>query len=149
MKCLTLTQPWASLVVLGAKRIETRSWYTAYRGPLAIHASKGYPGKARRLCFLPPFAMTLVEHGLIYPEMLPLGRILCITSLEDCVPTHNRFFAGYQEQLSPKLGILSAKEIAFGDYSAGRFAWFFGAVVKVFDPPIYAKGSLGLWEWKE
>ena len=38
MKVLTLHQPWASLVALGVKTIETRSWSTKYRGPLAIHA---------------------------------------------------------------------------------------------------------------
>ena len=40
MKALTLWQPWASLVALGVKTIETRSWSTTYRGPLAIHAAK-------------------------------------------------------------------------------------------------------------
>ncbi len=40
MKVLTLHQPWASLVALGVKTIETRSWSTQYRGPLAIHAAK-------------------------------------------------------------------------------------------------------------
>jgi len=40
MKALTLWQPWASLVATGAKRIETRSCVTKYRGPLAIHAAK-------------------------------------------------------------------------------------------------------------
>ena len=34
VKALTLTQPWATLVAIGAKRIETRSWSTRYRGPL-------------------------------------------------------------------------------------------------------------------
>jgi hypothetical protein len=41
MKGLTLTQPWATLVAIGAKRIETRSWPTRYRGLLAIHAGAG------------------------------------------------------------------------------------------------------------
>ncbi len=41
MRTLTLTQPWATLVALGAKTIETRSWQTSYRGPLAIHAGQG------------------------------------------------------------------------------------------------------------
>ena len=40
MKCLSLWQPWASLVVIGAKRFETRSWPTNYRGPLLIHAAQ-------------------------------------------------------------------------------------------------------------
>jgi hypothetical protein len=41
MKALSLTQPWASLVVAGAKKLETRSWPTYYRGPLLIHAFEG------------------------------------------------------------------------------------------------------------
>ena len=46
MKTLTLLQPWAMLVALEAKRIETRSWGTWYRGPLAIHADKRMPKAA-------------------------------------------------------------------------------------------------------
>lgn len=42
MKALTLTQPYATLVAIGEKRLETRSWRTSYRGPLAIHAAKGW-----------------------------------------------------------------------------------------------------------
>ena len=38
MKALSLRQPWATLVAIGAKQIETRSWSTAYRGTIAIHA---------------------------------------------------------------------------------------------------------------
>ena len=33
-QCLTMHQPWASLLVLGFKRIEGREWSTDYRGPL-------------------------------------------------------------------------------------------------------------------
>lgn len=39
MKALSLHQPYASAVAMGVKRIETRSWRTNYRGPLAIHAT--------------------------------------------------------------------------------------------------------------
>ena len=39
MKAISLLQPWATLVSIGAKRVETRSWRTDYRGPIAIHAS--------------------------------------------------------------------------------------------------------------
>ena len=39
MKALTIWQPWASLLVSGRKKYETRSWATAYRGPIAIHAA--------------------------------------------------------------------------------------------------------------
>lgn len=40
MKAITVWQPWASLLVSGRKRYETRSWATSYRGPIAIHAAK-------------------------------------------------------------------------------------------------------------
>jgi len=32
------------LIAIGAKKIETRSWATGYRGPLAIHAGKSMLG---------------------------------------------------------------------------------------------------------
>ncbi|MFV0399180.1 MAG: ASCH domain-containing protein [Oscillospiraceae bacterium] len=39
MKAITIWQPWASLLACGAKKYETRSWVTSYRGPIAIHAA--------------------------------------------------------------------------------------------------------------
>ena len=45
MKALTIWQPWASLIACGAKRYETRSWATKYRGPIAIHAAMKDPCK--------------------------------------------------------------------------------------------------------
>ena len=46
MKALSLTQPWAELVVLGEKQWETRSWRTSHRGRIAIHAAKKFPAWA-------------------------------------------------------------------------------------------------------
>jgi len=37
--CLTLMQPWATLVAYGFKEIENRTWYTNHRGPLLITSS--------------------------------------------------------------------------------------------------------------
>ena len=39
MKVLSIKEPWASLIMNGTKRIETRSWKTKYRGEIYIHAS--------------------------------------------------------------------------------------------------------------
>jgi len=41
MKAISIRQPWAWLIVQGAKAVENRRWYTAYRGPLLIHAARG------------------------------------------------------------------------------------------------------------
>ena len=38
MKCLSVRQPWATLLVSGVKTIETRTFKTNYRGLLGIHA---------------------------------------------------------------------------------------------------------------
>src|SRR5262245_40368428 len=42
MKALTIRQPYASLIALGAKHYETRTWTTDYRGPLLIHAARSF-----------------------------------------------------------------------------------------------------------
>lgn len=41
-KALSIQHPWAGLIVLGKKTLELRSWPTAYRGRLYIHASQEY-----------------------------------------------------------------------------------------------------------
>lgn len=40
MKALSVKEPWAGKIRSGEKSIETRTWYTSYRGPLLICASK-------------------------------------------------------------------------------------------------------------
>lgn len=39
MKAISIKQPWATLIAQGHKRIETRTWQTAYRGDILICAS--------------------------------------------------------------------------------------------------------------
>ena len=38
MKCLSASQPFAELIILGKKTIELRKWNTNYRGELLIHS---------------------------------------------------------------------------------------------------------------
>jgi hypothetical protein len=40
MKCLSLKQPYAELIVSGKKTTELRTWNTKFRGEFLIHASK-------------------------------------------------------------------------------------------------------------
>ena len=122
MKTLSLTQPWASLVVSGAKRYETRSWRTNYRGPLAIHAAVS----------MPPAAVAAALRFGLEPGSLPRGAVLGEVVLADCQPT-DEVRVGDQER-------------AYGDYSAGRYAWRLSAP-KAYKRPRPARGSLGLWNW--
>jgi hypothetical protein len=138
MKALTLTQPWATLVAIGAKRIETRSWSTQYRGPLAIHAAKGIKEEHFVLARFGEFQKALSPF---YPEVLhqhsyptwPLGAIIAVCELTDCL------------EIQPLSFIIPDKpERSFGDYTPGRFAWILGNVHQLKEP-IPAHGALGLW----
>src|ERR1700744_118543 len=84
MKALTLTQPWASLVALQEKRIETRSWLTAYRGELVIHAAKGFPADCKELCGDEPFRTSV--RGAAW-DQLPVSVGLCVVCLLACIKT--------------------------------------------------------------
>jgi activating signal cointegrator 1 len=162
LKALSLTQPWATLVALGAKRIETRSWSTPYRGPIAIHASKGFPSWARDTCDEKPFYGVLTRARVLWPAgdetltpyaseryaALPLGAIVAIARLvEVCLTGDVLNYLGRGAAFS--LGSrgsweLTTQEEAFGDYAPGRFAWLLSDVAAL-PKPIPCKGSLGLW----
>ena len=152
MKALTLTQPWATLVAIGAKKIETRSWKSDYRGPLAIHAAKKFPISAQRLCAIEPFYSILKAAGLFEP-FLPLGCIIATCELVDVRQISERKFGIPIFSLDhPRKFIQHVyvppdePELSFGDYTIGRYAWILGNV-EVLDQPVAIKGMLGLWEW--
>ena len=128
-----MLQPWATLVVTGAKKIETRSWNTSYRGELLIHASLGKAGAA--LSEEPPFKKYISEF-----ISLPFGAIIGKVVLEDVIPIEQLYLD------KSSINKLSLEERAFGDYAAGRFAWMLSDAIK-FKKPIPVRGSLGLWEY--
>jgi activating signal cointegrator 1 len=136
-RVLSLTQPWATLVVTGEKRIETRSWRTAHRGRLLIHAAKTFPRWAKELCNEAQFAHALGWELAANPQHLPRGVILGCVSLEGCIPTSGPLADQY-------LSDIGSSERALGDYSPGRYAWLLRDAAE-FRVPIPAKGSLGLW----
>jgi activating signal cointegrator 1 len=141
MKVLTLTQPFATLVAVGAKTIETRSWSTKYRGPLAIHAAKAFPVSAQELCATPIFEQTLRQHmpGYLYIEdlyhHLPLGQIIATCTLDAC-------FLFTEENVAT----IGEPERSFGDYAPGRYGFRLTTIRKLITP-VPARGRLGLWTY--
>lgn len=132
MRILTLTQPWATLVAIGAKRVETRSWRTDYRGELGIHAAKGFPAWARELSYVEPFASALRAAGITMATQLPRSAIVGVVQVINCTDTERA------------RTYLSEQELAFGDFSDGRFAWMTVGVRRL-ATPIPCSGHLGLW----
>jgi hypothetical protein len=131
MKALSIRQPWATLLCLGVKRYETRTWKTDYRGPIALHAGAVFDAASRRLCLEPPLADWLQEAGYRTPHSLPRGHIIGAAILAECVQTE-------------KLRSLSAKQRRLGDFTRGRWAWRFTAARR-FETPLPAKGQLSLF----
>jgi activating signal cointegrator 1 len=138
LKAISIQQPWASLIAIGAKRLETRSWNTSYRGLIAIHASKGFPGWAREKCGRKPFSTALSRAGL-EPADLPLGAVIAIGRLEDSI-------TATEAKNLIKAGRFRSDELAFGDLTRGQHA-FILSHVRMLSEPVPATGTLGIWNW--
>lgn len=146
MKALTFTQPWATLIAIGAKRIDTRSWGTDYRGPLAIHAAKnlGPVGGKRGLveqCDAPAFEWAFRIHGPPYDNHtnpFPLGAIMAVAVLANV----RRIDMALRAEVLAQA--ITPNEIEFGDYSSGRYAWFLEDVQPC--EPVPCNGARSLWD---
>lgn len=135
MRALTVKQPWATLIMLGIKQLETRSWKTAYRGELAIHAAQDgsrlhtdqLMRLERRLGAMPT---TLAEKDY------PLGALLGVVELVECLPISPRLFAA-----------LTPIEQALGWYQGGGYVWDLArAGRRQMKEPIACTGQHGLWQ---
>lgn len=144
MKALTIWQPWASLLVSGKKKYETRSWATSYRGPIAIHAAKRpvrqtidalVADRGAGWLTLDYFDSLFMRPGEL--NQLPTGAIVGTAILTRCNLVTEAFLA----KLTPM-------ELALGDFTLGRYAWEFHGMIPV-EPAVPAKGMQGLWEWRE
>jgi hypothetical protein len=124
MRTISLWEPWASLMRVGAKKIETRCWNTNYRGPLLICASKRlikseiihYLSYNSIRSALQPFAPPWPESGRrssgVNWQDLHYGKAVAVVDLISCKPTEDVTLKEYWS------------ERFLGDFSPGRFAWF-------------------------
>ncbi|BFH15862.1 ASCH domain-containing protein [Paenibacillus melissococcoides] len=146
MKAITIIQPWATLIALGAKQFETRSWATKHRGDLAIHAGKQID---REACEQEPFRSVLARHGYT-ADNLPTGAVVAVCRIVDCWEV-SRCLRG--DVVLEKDGgntmredPIGKQEEAFGWYDDGRYAWDL-IQIRQLPKPIPAKGQQGLWNW--
>lgn len=84
MKALSIRQPWAWLILHAGKDIENRSWHTAFRGRILIHAGKkidraDYRGACDLTATISP------EIRIPSAEVLPRGGIVGSVEVVDCV----------------------------------------------------------------
>lgn len=149
MKAITIMQPWATLIALGEKKFETRSWSTKHRGQLAIHAGK----KIDRDAYMrEEIYTTLQKHGIMFIDDMPTGAVVALCNLEECYKVDNRSECGTigLQANNGKFKVWGGwrdNEYYFGDYADGRYAWEL-TDVKQLPVPVTAKGQQGLWNWK-
>lgn len=140
MLALSIWQPWATLIAIGAKVHETRGWPTGLREPIVIHAGKRWEADQVDACYEEPFRKALAAAGIELPKrwhltpepFLPLGRAVAVARIVDCVSTDDP--AAYRPE------VLSRGDLAFGDWSPGRFAFRLADVFRL-DPAIPLRGG--------
>lgn len=168
MNALTIRQPWASLIAAGVKTIETRSWSTKYRGPLAIHAGTSKPKRSAVGDWLPCEQFNgswVLEHyargchGAPGEIPMPIGAVVATCTLADVVPIvhvddedcdmdcvvvtesgiHLDLFRGAIFPMD--------EQLPFGDFTPGRYAFLLTDITPLPEPQP-AKGRQGLWDWE-
>ena len=142
MPCISLWQPWASLVMGGFKQFETRSWKppaSLVDGLIAVHASKRWTRDEQYYTdkFIrdyPEVAPVLRPEGYQNP---PLGAILCVCRLVE-----------YRSTNDPEAPhTVTVRERSFGDWSPNRYVWRM-EIIKVPPEPIPMAGKQGIWRWE-
>lgn len=141
MKALTVRQPWASLIAAGVKTIETRSWSTRYRGPLAIHAGMATADFAENLRLWAALGEAWDRPSIgafNHVETHALGAVVATCTLADVVPIvdapgmagHPRVRisgrpGGGAHVLRPPDGSAAnvTDQLPLGDFTPGRYAF--------------------------
>ena len=172
MRAITIRQPWASLIALGLKNVETRSWTTTHRGTIAIHAAAGMPP----LADIPKGKSTLgdvdivrdrsgirIHHpSLAWPYLVPRGVIVATAEVLDCLPmvtpgaatdlpcievadAHVTLHANSCDDDGFEYDLTG--ERALGDYTPGRYGWMLVDIQPIRRNQPAARGQLGLWNW--
>lgn len=136
---ISLTEPWALLCAIDAKKRETRCWPTKFRGWIAIHAAKAFPNECREICLTEPFRSALRGAGIKTLGDVPRGKVLAVARLTECIPT---------AKWTPAQ---DSDEFAFGNYEAidsdnGKPRYSFALEgTRRLREPFDCRGALGIW----
>lgn len=82
--CLSLHQPYASLLTAGIKKHEGRDWYTNHRGRLWIHSAGKVPNE-KTISEVEKVYISIFGHCK-FPESYPTGCLLGCVDIVDCLP---------------------------------------------------------------
>lgn len=88
--CLSVNQPFASLLVSGIKRFEGRNWYSSFRGRLWIHSNSKKLDQKRVQEVEEMYRYNGVTN---FPASYPLSALVGCVTVTQCVP-----FEEYEQQ---------------------------------------------------
>jgi hypothetical protein len=129
--CLTVHQPWATLIAYGIKKVETRRWGPRDgTGWVGIHSAAALPGP-NDLAALRYYSTVISAQ----PDTYPRGQVIALAYLSELVVMTEAWIAA-----------ISPAERLLGDYHPGWCGWVFSRVVPL-PQPIPARGQQGLWRW--
>jgi hypothetical protein len=120
---LTIRQPWAWLIVHGFKDIENRTWSTAYRGRLGIHAGKG--------CTKAEYRAAMEFALAIHPELVDRFEEICYPAL-------------IRGALIGEVTLTGCVAASPSRWFTGKYGWLLEQPVS-YPQPIPLKGRLGLF----
>ena len=148
MKAITIWQPYASLLALGIKTVETRGWYTSYRGPIAIHAAKRFDSAVADDCrravdFMKCQVLKSGSVEAAFPWFTEQQRELADTPFGETIGHVVGIGAlcGCVKEAEPP----SEADAEFGWFGADRFSWELEKVRAI--KPVAVTGKQGLWNW--
>jgi hypothetical protein len=117
LKAITLYEPWASLMAIGAKRNETRGCRTTHRGDIAIHAAKARINVSDAVADATIRAFT-TRGGV----NMSFGHIVAVVDLWDVQPAEK---FGTIKTSDREFIQLSEEEFMFGNYNGGCGRWIY------------------------
>lgn len=148
MKALTIWQPWASLIMEGAKIYEFRRWAapkSLHGQRIVIHAGSRPMRKTelqaiqldlertggKESGLVTTAALDLLERAWRNPTALPLATGLGTVTLG--VPQRAKYLFGHgdDDRINPQVWAWPVTDI------------------QPFETPIAAKGAQGFWNWKD
>ncbi|XP_068241758.1 activating signal cointegrator 1 [Palaemon carinicauda] len=84
--CLSMHQPWASLLIAGIKIHEGRSWYSSHRGRLWIAAAAKQPTPQEISQLEQMYRVLLKNEYINFPQHYPAGCLLGCVDVSDVLP---------------------------------------------------------------
>lgn len=130
MKCLSIRQPWASLIIENIKDIENRTWKTKFRGTVLVHTCAWYSQT--------PAGILTTEQWLYSKDKeydhRVYSAIIGTVDIIDCVINHKSIWA-------EKIEYPNWTELPL------IYNWVLANPVKFDEPILNVKGKLSFWDY--